>query len=134
VEPPCDLWLNENIPGDITKTIGEIPWLMEALGDSADPTALAFVEWQILNHTGYANPEYDRVCNAALQSLPGQASYEENHLLAQEMFATDLPVVPLYLRLKLAATRVDMCNFIMDPSEDSEMWNIEEFGFGPHCE
>ena len=25
VEPPWDLWLSENIPGDITKTIGEIP-------------------------------------------------------------------------------------------------------------
>ncbi|TES91715.1 MAG: hypothetical protein E3J88_02050, partial [Anaerolineales bacterium] len=134
VEPPCDLWLSENIPGDVTKTIGEIPWLLEALGDTADPTALAFLEWQIYNHTGYANPEYDRVCNAALQSLPGQTGYKENHLLAQEMFATDLPVVPLYLRLKLAATRTDMCNFIMDPTANSEMWNIEEFGYGTLCD
>jgi peptide/nickel transport system substrate-binding protein len=134
VEPSCYLWLSENIPGDTTKTIGEIPWLLEALGDSADPDNLAFVDWQIYNHTGYANPEFDVVCNAAMQSLPGQASYDENHLLAQEIFATDLPVVPLYLRLKLAATRVDMCNFIMDPTANSEMWNIEEFGYGALCE
>ena len=77
--------------------------------------------------------EYDSVCHAALQSLPGQASYDENHLKAQEIFADQLPVVPLYLRLKLAATRVDMCNFIMDPTANSEMWNIEEFAYGPLC-
>jgi hypothetical protein len=55
-------------------------------------------------------------------------------LLAQEIFAENLPTVPLYLRIKLAATRTDFCNFIMDPTENNETWNIEEFGFGPLCE
>jgi hypothetical protein len=36
--------------------------------------------------------------------------------------------------LKLAATRTDMCGFIMDPTANSEMWNIEEFGYGEYCQ
>jgi peptide/nickel transport system substrate-binding protein len=86
--------------------------------------------WGGQNQSGYSNTEYDTICNAALQSLPGEAAYDENHLKAQEIFGRDLPVVPLYLRLKLAATRTDMCNFIMDPTNNSEMWNIEEFDYG----
>ncbi|PJH75078.1 MAG: hypothetical protein CO064_08570, partial [Anaerolineae bacterium CG_4_9_14_0_8_um_filter_58_9] len=89
--------------------------------------------WGGQNESGYSNTEYDAVCNAAVQALPGQPAYQENHLKSQEIFATDLPVVPLYLRLKLAATRPDMCNFIMDPTANSEMWNIENFAFGPLC-
>jgi peptide/nickel transport system substrate-binding protein len=108
VEPPCDLYLGSQIPS-------------EASG------------WAGQNETGYSNPDYDVVCNAALQSLPGEPAYTDNNLKAQEIFAEDLPVVPLYLRLKLAATRPDMCNFIMDPTDNSEMWNIEEFDYGPSC-
>ena len=34
----------------------------------------------------------------AIQSLPGQASYDEGHLTSQAIFADELPIVPLYLR------------------------------------
>jgi len=58
------------------------------------------------------------------------AEYEQNHKEAQRIFGEQLPVAPLYLRVKLAATRPDMKNFIMDSTENSEMWNIEEFDIG----
>ncbi len=113
VAPPCDLWLGEQIPGEDTETY---------------PAG-----WGGSNDAGFDNAEYNAACNAALQSLPGQASYDENHLLAQAIFATELPIAPLYLRLKLAGTRPDMCNFVMDPTANSEMWNIEEFDYGDSC-
>ena len=113
VEPPCDLWLSEAIPGEDTEVF---PF-----------------GWGGWNNSGWASPEFDATCNAAIQSLPGQASYDENHLAAQQIFSDGLPVVPLYLRLKLAGTRPDMCNFIMDPTANSEMWNIEEFNYGEGC-
>jgi peptide/nickel transport system substrate-binding protein len=109
VEPPCDLYMTSEIPSE----------------ENA---------WGTNNETGYSNPEYDAICNAALQSLPGEPAYEENHLAAQLIFAQDLPVAPLYLRLKLAATRPDLCNLIMDPTNNSEFWNIEEFDYGSGCE
>ena len=119
VEPSCDLYLTEAIPGEgINIYTGE-----------------EFTYgWGGWNETGYSNPEYDLACNTAMQSLPGQDAYYDNHIKAQEIFGRDLPVVPLYLRLKLAATRPDMCNFIMDPTANSEMWNIENFAYGPLCD
>ncbi len=32
------------------------------------------------------------------------------------------------------ATRPDMCNSFLDPTIMSEMWNIEEFAYGPLCD
>ena len=109
VEPPCNLYLSTEIP-------------TEANG------------WAGQNNTGWVNEEFDAACNAALSALPGEDAYFDNHKLSQEIFADELPVIPLYLRIKLAATRPDMCGFIMDPTSNSEMWNIEEFGYGPYCE
>ncbi len=39
-------------------------------------------------------------------------------------------MVPLYLHLKPAATRPNLKNFIMDPTENSEMWNIKDVDIG----
>lgn len=108
VQPACDLYLGPQIPSPDTGWAGQ-------------------------NQTGYSNPEYDTVCNAAIQSLPGEDAYIDNHKAAQAIFAEELPVVPFFLRLKLAATRPDMCNFIMDPTNNSEMWNIEAFDYGEGC-
>jgi peptide/nickel transport system substrate-binding protein len=135
VEPPCDLFITEAIPGEGDLTVGDVPWLAAAMGEGANTEAAAFpYAWGGWNDPGYSNPAFDAACLGALSALPGQAAYEENHLLAQAIFAEDLPVIPLYLRLKLAATRPDMCGFIMDPTANSEMWNIEEFGFGSLCD
>jgi peptide/nickel transport system substrate-binding protein len=90
--------------------------------------------WGGQNNAGFYNADYQAACGTALTSLPGQPAYDQAHLDAQTIFSEQLPVAPLFLRLKLAATRTDMCNFITDPTENSEMWNIEEFDYGPACE
>jgi peptide/nickel transport system substrate-binding protein len=121
VEPSCGLYLTENIPGPEDEL-------------NEDGTAKYPYGWGGQNETGWSNAEYDAVCNAAQQSLPGTPEYEENHLEAQRLFGENLPVAPLYLRLKLAAHRPDLCNFVMDPTNNSEMWNIEEFDYGAGCD
>ena len=109
VEPPCWYYIIQQITG---------------------PVEDGFCGWGCAGNTGWSDPEYDAVCNSAIQSLPGTPEYEEYHREAQLLFAEQLPVIPLYLRLKLAATRTDMKGFVMDPTEDSEFWNIEEFDIG----
>jgi peptide/nickel transport system substrate-binding protein len=116
VEPPCDLYMTEYLSGPPESVNPLTGKNYNSFGDS--------------NETGYSNADYDAVCKAAKQALPGQPAYDENHLQAQILFAEDLPVVPLFLRLKLAAARPDMCGFIMDPTANSEMWNIEAFDYG----
>ncbi len=113
IEPPCSLWTSDHIPGE---DLEQYPLGLNGL-----------------NYPGYSNTDFDVACSAATQSLFGQEGYRQNHLLAQEIFAAELPVIPLYLTVKLAATRPDMCNFIMDPTALSEMWNIEAFDYGEAC-
>ena len=108
VQPACELYITPQIPAEENGWAGQ-------------------------NYGGFSNVEYDTACQAALQSLPGEEAYTANHLEAQRLFAEQLPVIPLYLRLKLAATRPDMCNFVMDPTNNSEFWNIEAFDFGESC-
>jgi peptide/nickel transport system substrate-binding protein len=126
VQPRCDLYLSSLVPG----TEGET-WV--SIQDGEERT-FGISGWGGQNNPGFANAEYDQACLNALGSLPGQPEYDAAHLEAQAIFAEELPVVPLFLRLKLAATRPDMCNFIMDPTANSEFWNIEEFDYGECAE
>ena len=104
VEPPCDLYLglDTNIPSE------ENGW-----GGQNDP--------------GFMNDEFNAACLRAITALPGTEDYIEGHKESQRIFSEQLPVVPLFLRLKLAATRPEVKGFIMDPTANSEMWNIEAF-------
>jgi peptide/nickel transport system substrate-binding protein len=104
VEPPCDLYLTSE-------------WPSEESG------------WAGQNNPGFTNEDYDAVCKAAIQSLPGTPEYEQNHKEAQRIYSEQLPTVPLYLHFSLAASRPDMRSFFVDPTE-SAMWNIEEFDYG----
>jgi peptide/nickel transport system substrate-binding protein len=105
-EPPrCDLYLGTEIPGE------ENGW-----------------DYLKGNAPGFINEDFDAACDAARQLLAGQPGYEEYHLQAQEIFAEQLPVVPLYPHLTLAVTRPDLTGLSMDPTE-SEMWNIENFDY-----
>jgi len=102
VEPPCNLYITSEWPDEENGWAGQ-------------------------NDPGYSNPEYDQVCNAAIQSLPGTPEYDQNHLEAQRIFAEDLPVVPLYLKLKIAAARPEVSGFSVDPTANTEFSNIELF-------
>jgi peptide/nickel transport system substrate-binding protein len=125
VDPACNLYLSSQTPGDPANTWVSIMDQQERSFGSG---------WGGQNNTGFANTDFDTACNNALNSLPGEPAYEENHQQALRLFSELLPVAPLFLRLKLAATRPDMCNFFMDPTNNSEMWNLEEFGYGPLCD
>ncbi|MEE8568389.1 MAG: hypothetical protein V3S81_07245, partial [Anaerolineales bacterium] len=104
VEPPCDLYLTTQ-------------WPSEESG------------WAGQNDPGFSDVAYDEACNKALQSLPGTPEYDQYHKEAQAIFAEMLPGVPLFLRIKLSATRPEVTGFIMDPTINSEIFNIENFGF-----
>ena len=88
--------------------------------------------WVGTNVSGYQNPEFDSACEKALQSLSTDPEYAF-HQEAQAIFASDLPSIPLYLRLKVAATRRDFCGFTLDPSSSSALADIETFDYGEGC-
>jgi peptide/nickel transport system substrate-binding protein len=99
---------------------------------TTDQIPSAANHWVGTNVTGYKNPRFDIACTTAAQTLPGDPEYNL-HQEAQSIFAADLPAVPLYLRLKVAATRPDFCGFNLDPSSSSALADIEAFDYGEAC-
>jgi len=89
--------------------------------------------WVGTNVTGYKNPIFDAACLKALQTVSTDPEYAF-HQEAQAIFAADIPAIPLYLRLKVAATRPDFCGFTLDPSSSSPLADIETFDYGESCE
>jgi len=108
VEPPCEWFTSAEAPN-------------------------AANHWVGANVSGYASAAYDAACLAAKGALPGEAAYASGYADAQAIFAEDLPIVPLYWRLEVAASRLDFCNFSLDPTAASDLWNIEAFDDGEAC-
>jgi peptide/nickel transport system substrate-binding protein len=88
--------------------------------------------WVGTNVSGYKNTEFDGACEQSLHALPGDPEYS-GHQEAQTIFASELPSIPLYLRLKVAAARPDFCRFALDPSSSSALADIETFDYGTNC-
>ncbi len=103
VEPNCALYLSSQIPGPANG------W-----------------NRNFNNETGFSDPEFDAVCEAALAALPGTPEYDENHREALRLWSEQMPIIPLFMRLKVAATRPGILNFVVDPTQDSELWNLNE--------
>ena len=47
-------------------------------------------------------------------------------MAAQRIFSEELPVLPLFLSLKVSATRPEVLNFSLDPTQNSELYNLYE--------
>ena len=112
-EPSCQLYLGEAVPGSDLDTF---PY-----------------GWGGWNLTGWRNADFDQACVASQAALPGTESYTSNHRQAQQVFAAELPVVPLFVHQQVAAARPDICGFDFDQTAGS-LWNIEAFGYAELCE
>ena len=107
LEPPCSWFTTEQIP-------------------------TAYNNWVGANLTGYKSAEFDAACTRAQGQIPDDAAYREAYLETQSIFSSDLPAIPLYARLKVAAARPDMCGFDLDPTGNT-LWNIEAFDYESGC-
>jgi peptide/nickel transport system substrate-binding protein len=112
VEPPCSLYLSDEIPGpypDYPKS------------------------WGGMNAGGYSNPQFDQACLNALYSLPDLPQHAEQHSQAQVIFADDLPVLPLYWHYQVVIERPDMCGVPGLTGVGSVFTDLELFNYGPGC-
>lgn len=90
--------------------------------------------WIGVNVGGYTNPEFDLACQTALNapaSLPESAAA---HAEAQAIYAGSLPSIPIFLLLKIAAFRPEVCAAPLDPSARSDLWALESLRPGPDCQ
>ena len=84
--------------------------------------------WAGQNETGWCNPDYDQVAKQADNTLKRAEALPMYHE-AQKMFTDNLPVLPLFARVKVMATAPDLVNFNPNPTVNSETWNIESWGY-----
>ncbi len=112
LEPACYLYLTSEIPGPYPE----------------------FVKgWGGVNASGFTNPEFDQACENALFSLPDAPQHRAEHLLAQEIFAAELPALPLYLHFNVSVARPDLCNFTSVSAVDTPLWYLEQLDYGGGC-
>jgi peptide/nickel transport system substrate-binding protein len=107
IEPPCNWFTSAEIPSEDNLWVGT-------------------------NVTGFSSAEYDAACRAAQVALPDEQSYINSHRQAQIIFSNELPAIPLYYRLRIAAARPDLCHFDLDPTANP-FWNIESIDIGDAC-
>ncbi len=103
VQPRCDLYHSDQIPGN------------------GYPNG-----WDGNNETGYSNPTFDAACDEALASLT-QADRISYHGEALGIFTDDLPVLPLYLKLRVGAAQPRITGFTLDATA-TPLWNVESLG------
>ncbi|MCP4142932.1 MAG: hypothetical protein GY755_22030 [Chloroflexi bacterium] len=84
-------------------------------------------DWFGANLSGFSNKEYDQACNKATFSLSNEADFEKNYQETLTLYAAELPSIPLYPYLRIAASSVDLLGFSLDPSAKNTLWTIEEF-------
>lgn len=108
-QPPCILYESEQIPTTENN-------------------------WLTVNVSGYSNPEYDAACRAARQTRMDDVELHlERQGEVQRIFAAELPVVPLYFKLKAVVARPDICGLEMNTTNRSMLWNLEALDYGMGC-
>jgi len=112
VEPPCSLFLTNEIPG---------PYPDYPIG------------WGGVNASGYSNPQYDQSCTDALYSLPDMPQHLQKHADAQAIFAEDLPALPLYWHYQVTVGRPDLCGVPQQTVTESIFSDMELFNYGEGC-
>ena len=99
--PPCDLYTTAQIPN-------------------------AETNWQGNNNTGFSSELYDEACQAANQALWYSDSFQTNHQAAMRILADNLPIIPLFPYVNVAASRAGVEGVLLDPTQPSELWNLYE--------
>lgn len=134
---PADEWYAPGPDGPLFGRrfdLGQFAWPVDAsiscrlyMGSEVPgPVEEGYIGWQGLNHTGWRSDRFDTACRGAQVALPGSDAYVAGHKLAAEIFSDTLPAMPLFPRLKVAATRPEVLNFQLDTTQASELVNIDE--------
>lgn len=90
--------------------------------------------WLGVNVGGYENVLFDNACQA-MQFMPLDRSgaAQQQVMSAQQLFAEELPAVPLYYRLHLALSRPDICGIIEDGSARTMLQGLETLREAGEC-
>lgn len=86
-----------------------------------------------LNITGYSNAAYDAACEKQLTSGLDKAGLSAANVETMTFLANDLPVLPLFYRIKAMISRPDLCGLVLDVSARSGLMALESVYTGDSC-
>jgi peptide/nickel transport system substrate-binding protein len=86
------------------------------------------------NASGFNDPEYNRACDMILLGIPGSEVYQQAVRKTQEIFSTEIPALPLYLKPRVVAHVNELCGVQIDPLTLSVLWELEGYDLGENCE
>jgi peptide/nickel transport system substrate-binding protein len=86
-----------------------------------------------LNAIGFNDVAFDRACQRILFGPPAGKDYLDSIRETEEIYQTQVPSIPLYLRPRLVVFGEDICGVVVDASSFSALWNIEEIAGGEDC-
>lgn len=98
VEPPCELYLTEAIPNDLSP------------GGA--------------NNTGYSSAAFDAACRRARRSFDPEQQ-RAAQLEAQVIFTRDLPSLPLFFRYRAGVAHPGVTGYRLETTARSDLWNVE---------
>ncbi|MCC7018300.1 MAG: peptide ABC transporter substrate-binding protein [Ardenticatenales bacterium] len=132
---PADTLFAKNEEGPLTGRrydLGEFAWVSGVSPSVGlywcDQIPSPENNWAGQNNPGYCNPNYDKVSKTADNTLERDEALPMYHE-AQKIFSDELPVLPLFARVKVMATKPEVMNFMPNATVSSETWNIETWGF-----
>lgn len=110
--------------------LGEFAWLVGVAPRTSmyycDQWPAQENDWSGSNNPGYCNPAYDALGKQAEATL-NRAEQKRLYAQALAILSEDLPVLPLFQRVSVSATRPGVLNYKPNPTIDSPMWNIWEW-------
>ena len=108
IEPPCTWFESDGIPTEENS-------------------------WSGANITGFHDDDYDAACRSARASMKDDNAYLTEYRQTQIIMSEKLPAIPLFSRLRIAASRPDLCGFALDPTSEI-LWDVESIAVGETCQ
>lgn len=78
-----------------------------------------------INASGFSNEDYDTACESVLLNIPDHPAFLEGSRMTQEIFADQLPAIPLFIHPRLVAYSIQLCGFELDPTAASGLIDLE---------
>jgi len=86
-----------------------------------------------LNASGFADQEYDQACGRIILGPPEGEDFLDAIETTEEIYQTQRPSIPLYIRPRLLVYGKEICGLDLDSTSYSALWNLEEFNAGEAC-
>jgi peptide/nickel transport system substrate-binding protein len=91
-------------------------------------------QWLTVNLGGFSNTNYDTLCYEASHTLPTAGElYNTRQMAVQQSYIEEMPIIPLYYRLKTVVSRTDFCGLSLNSSTRSALYQIESYDYGDQC-